>query len=616
MAVPPVPSPPSVWRALAPWIRPHRRAFAAAVALGAAAGALEVCSLGLVGVLLEVTATGLAGRLGPFEPLGPSLRALGPDAARLVLALLILGGIALRGLAWWGSAVLREDVGTRVRRAARARVLHRLAAAPLAFVEGRAPGAHEAVLVHEAERLGAAATGAVEGCVLLTMAACYVVLLVLLAPALTAVAFALLGLAGLALRLLRRPVEREAVALREAETARATALLEALSALPLLRRLGRTDHAVERFEAADVALLRARTRQRRALDAIPPVSEWIGALVVLSILLLGLTVLPIRDDAAPVLLFPYVLTFYRLLPRFLRLPALRTALAADVGAADVIARELLDPASAPEPDGRGAPPVGPGRVALRDVHFAHAPDAPSTLRGVELVLEPGRITALVGPSGAGKSTVVDLLLGVRRPTRGRVEVDGVELGTLAGDAWRRRVGVVVQEPRLLLGTIRDNLRLLAPDADDARLREALRAAAADFVLRLPRGLDTPVLDRGAGLSGGERQRLCVARALAQDPALLLLDEPTSQLDPESERELLAALTVAARGRTTLLVAHRLSTVRAADVVAVLVDGRIVECGPPAELLVRGGTYARWVRLGLDDLGGAAVATAPARPREP
>ena len=152
-----------------------------------------------------------------------------------------------------------------------------------------------------------------------------------------------------------------------------------------------------------------------------------------TVLLLGLTVLPIRDDAAPVLLFPYVLTFYRLLPRFLRLPALRTALAADVGAADVIARELLDPASAPEPDGRGAPPVGPGRVALRDVHFAHAPDAPSTLRGVELVLEPGRITALVGPSGAGKSTVVDLLLGVRRPTRGRVEVEGVELGTLAGD---------------------------------------------------------------------------------------------------------------------------------------------------------------------------------------
>lgn len=601
---------PSVWRALHPWIRPHRGTFVAAVLLGAAASAVEVASLALVGVLLQVTSEGVLGPLGPYELLGPSLRSLAPEGARLALALLVLLGIALRGLAWWGSAVLRERVGTRIRRTARARLIRRFAAAPLAFVEGRAPGAHEAILVHETERLGAASTDAVEGCVLLAMAACYVALLVLLAPALTAVAFLLLGVAVLALRLLRRPVEREAFALREAETARSTALFEALSALPLLRRLGRSDRATARFEVADAELLRARTRQRRWLDAIPPASEWIGAVVVLAILLLGLTVLPIREDAAPVHLFPYVLTFYRLLPRFLRLPAVRAALAADVGAADVIARELSDPASAAEPEGTGPPPTGPCRVVLDGVGYRHAPGAAPTLDGVRLTLEPGRVTALVGPSGAGKSTVVDLVLGVRRPTEGRVTVDGVDLATLSGDAWRRRVGVVVQEPRLFLGTVRENLSLMAPDADDDRLRAALRAAAAGFVDRLPKGLDTPVLDRGASLSGGERQRLCVARALAQDPVLLLLDEPTSQLDLESERDLTAALATAARGRTTLLVAHRLFTVRAADTVAVLVGGRIVECGPPAELVAKGGVYARWVRLGLDDLGASAATVTP------
>lgn len=613
MARPEPPHEPSVARALGPWIRPHRSRFAAAVLLGAAASICEVASLALVGVLLQVTAEGLVGRLGPYEALGPWLRALSPNGARLVLGLLVLLGIALRGLAWWGSSVLREEVGARIRREARRRLLARWATAPLAFVEGRDPGAHEAVLVHETERLGAAATDAVEGCVLLAMAACYVALLLLLAPALTAVAFLLLGLAALALRLLRRPVEREARVLRGAEADRASALFEALSALPLLRRLGRAERAVARFGTADAALLRARGRQRRWLDAVPPTSEWIGAVVVLSILLLGLTVLPIREDAAPVHLLPYVLTFYRLLPRFLRLPAVRTALAADVGAAGVLARELSNPASAAEPEGGGTPPPRPWRVVLHGVGYRHGPDAHRVLDGVDLALEPGRITALVGPSGAGKSTVLDLVLGVRRPTEGHVEVNGADLACLAGDAWRRSIGLVVQEPRLFLGTIRENLRLTAPDADDARLHAALTAAAAGFVDRLPHGLDTPVLDRGASLSGGERQRLCVARALVHDPALLLLDEPTSQLDVESERALTDALTSAARGRTTLVVAHRLSTVRGADVVAVLVGGRVVECGTPTALLALDGTYARWVRLGMDELGAQTTAPPVATP---
>src|SRR5690606_21964199 len=195
-------------------------------------------------------------------------------------------------------------------------------------------------------------------------------------------------------------------------------------------------------------------------------------------------------------------------------------------------------------------------------------------------------TAIVGPSGGGKSTVADVLIGLLAPDEGEVLVDGEPLTDAQRPAWRRRVAYVAQDVFLFHDTVRANLLLADPDADDARLWEALEAASAGFVKDLPDGLDTVVGDRGTRLSGGERQRLALARALLREPELLVLDEATSSLDAVNEARVQEAIR-RLHGRTTMVViAHRLATVRDADAIHVLVDGRITESGTWAELVGR------------------------------
>ena len=602
------------WRPLLAWLAPHRGPVAVSVLLGGLASAFEVASLGLLMVLLSVSDQGLPERLGPFSRVLPLLRGLPPDGQRAVLVALILAGIAIRGLVWWWSASLRERVGAEVQGTARRRVFERVARAPMAWLDPRGAGEHDALILRETERLSRAVTGFVQLAVVAAMAACYLALLFYMAPALTLAALTFLLLTAGTIRLLRRPVERYARRMRDESRPLAGAVHETLTALKLVKALGRTDDAVERFDAADRAYLETQRRQRGALDAIPPASELCGAIVVLGILWLGSTLLPLRGGGGPAPLLTYVFTFYRLLPRFLQLPSTRAALAADLSSVPVVDAFLHDPATAPEPDGGRPVAPGPRRVALERVRFRYAPDRPVVLDGVDVVLAPGRTTALVGPSGAGKSTIVDLLLGLRRPTEGRVTVDGEDLASFAGDAWRRRVGLVPQEPRLFDRSVRDNLRLVAPDADDAHLWAALEAAAvAEVVRRLPEGLDTRLGDQGSRLSGGEKQRLSIARALVADPSLLVFDEPTSHLEAESEHAVTQALARAAAHRAVLVIAHRLSTVRAADEIVLLAGGRVVERGDHATLLARDGAYARMVRRGVDDLESDEARAADAAP---
>jgi ABC-type multidrug transport system fused ATPase/permease subunit len=203
--------------------------------------------------------------------------------------------------------------------------------------------------------------------------------------------------------------------------------------------------------------------------------------------------------------------------------------------------------------------------------------------------------ALVGPSGGGKSTMGALLSRLYDPTSGRMTLDGEDIRDL-DPAWLRRlVGVVSQEPVLFSTTIAENVRYGRPEATDAEVREALRAAnALGFVEGFPDGLSTKVGERGQQLSGGQKQRIAIARALLKDPRILLLDEATSALDAESEALVQDALTMLMRGRTSVVIAHRLSTVIGADRVVVVDGGQVVESGAHAELLARGGVYARLV----------------------
>jgi ABC-type multidrug transport system fused ATPase/permease subunit len=245
-----------------------------------------------------------------------------------------------------------------------------------------------------------------------------------------------------------------------------------------------------------------------------------------------------------------------------------------------------------------------GDVVLTNVEFAYPtrPDAP-VLRGLNLTLAAGDVVALVGPSGSGKSTVAALLSRFYDPDSGGISIDGRDLTTLQPSSLRHHVGVVSQEPILFAATIAENIRYGKPTASEGEVRSAALAAnALDFVDGFPEGFETLVGERGVRLSGGQKQRIAIARAVLKDPAILVLDEATSALDSESEHLVQEALDRLMEGRTTLVIAHRLSTVRDADRVVVLADGQVAEQGTHDALIEADGLYKRLVER---QFGGAA-----------
>ena len=239
----------------------------------------------------------------------------------------------------------------------------------------------------------------------------------------------------------------------------------------------------------------------------------------------------------------------------------------------------------------GKAAVGPLRGRLRFDRVTFGYDEKQVIDHLDLTIEPGQTIAFVGPSGAGKSTIVNLALGLLAPQSGSVSIDGQDLRDIDLRTYRRHVSVVPQEPVLFGGSIRENVAYGLAPAGDSAIWDALeRANAAQFVREFPRGWDTLIGERGSTLSGGQRQRIAIARALARNPSLLFLDEATSALDPEAEVLVRAAVDELRRGRTTLIVAHRLSTIRSADFIAVLESGRIAEFGTHDHLAATGRLY--------------------------
>jgi ATP-binding cassette, subfamily B, bacterial MsbA len=254
------------------------------------------------------------------------------------------------------------------------------------------------------------------------------------------------------------------------------------------------------------------------------------------------------------------------------------------------------------PDGREAIDTFRDRIALRDVGF-HYGDGEPVLGGVNLEVRKGQVVAVVGPSGGGKSTLIDLMLRLYDPTSGTVTIDGRDVRTLRQQAYRRLFGVVAQEPLLFNTTIRENIAYGRDGVDEGEIVRAARVANAhDFISQFPDGYDTVVGDRGIRLSGGQRQRIAIARAVVGNPPILVLDEATSSLDSESERLVRQAIEQVVQGATSIVVAHRLSTVLHADTIVVLSHGGVEAVGRHAELLETSETYGSLYRLQFSEAG--------------
>jgi ATP-binding cassette subfamily B protein len=271
-------------------------------------------------------------------------------------------------------------------------------------------------------------------------------------------------------------------------------------------------------------------------------------------------------------------------------------------------RELTEtPVTVAEPDRPVVPVDLAGRLELRNVRFRYPLGADDAVRDVNLEIPPGQTVAIVGATGGGKSTIMKLLLRFYDPDDGEVLLDGIPLPSLEPTLFRGIVGYVPQEPFLVAGTVADNIGFADPDASDAEIEAAARAVGAhDLVVRFDHGYRTDIGERGASLSAGERQLIALARAQLVDPTVLLLDEPTSNLDLASEALVTAAMHAVTRHRTTVLIAHRLQTAATADRIVVVEGGRIVEDGTPEDLRASGGRFARLWQTYIEGSGTDAI----------
>jgi thiol reductant ABC exporter CydD subunit len=521
----------------------------------------------------------------------------GVTRAALALPLgILLAVIAAKALTIWGAEVSANLVAQRVKTDLRARLLAHLTALGPAFTQGERTGELAAAAVEGVESLEAYFSQYLPQLVLAASIPLTILILIFPIDLLTGIVF-LLTAPLVPFFMIMIGKAAEALTGRQYQTlSRLSAhFFDVLQGLTTLKALGQARgqanviaEVSEHYRDVTMQVLRVTFLSALALELLTTLSTAIVAVEI------GLRLLYAKMDFLPAFLILVLAPDFYLPLRQLGLrfhAGMSGATAAkrifeilDLPAAEIGLREAGIGSAAPAA-------IHPSPITFEQVSYQYAERDTPAIDAISFTIPPGQLTALVGASGAGKSTLASLLLRFIEPTSGQILVMGRPLSKISADEWRKQVAWVPQNPYLFQDSLAANLRLAKPDAAESDLvRACQQAGLMDFIATLPQGFETMIGERGARLSGGQAQRLALARAFLKDAPFLLLDEPTSSLDPGLEAELQQSVQTLMQGRTALVIAHRLSTVYQADQIMVLEAGRVVETGKHAELIAREGPY--------------------------
>ncbi len=528
----------------------------------------------------------------------------------LPIALAALAVFTAKGLASYGESVLMNYVGHRIVAELQRVLYERVIGADLSFFNRTSPGELVARFINDINLLRNAVSTTLVGFGKDTLTALALVGVMFYEDWLLALV-ALVAFPTAVLPIVRIGRRMRTVSGRvQAQVGRLTTLLdETFQGVRHVKAYAMEAYEKGRARQSIEQVFRLNYKGARTRSALHPIMEVLGGLAIVAVILYGGHQV-INGGKAPGSFFAFItalLLAYEPVKRLAKLNAnLQEGLAAAVRVFALLDRE-------PEiRDKPGAAPleVSGGTIAFEHVTFAYDSGSPA-LHDVTLRVPAGKTVALVGTSGAGKSTIMNLIPRFYDVDVGRVMIDGQDLRDVTLESLRAHIGLVSQEILLFDDTVRANIAYGRPQAGEAEIAAAAAAAGIDdFIADLPEGLETPVGPRGSMLSGGQRQRVAIARAMLKNAPILLLDEATSSLDSESERQVQRALAQLMAGRTTLVIAHRLSTVVDADIISVIEAGRIVESGSHAELLARAGPYARLYALQFAEDDGAVRPPGP------
>lgn len=506
----------------------------------------------------------------------------------------------LRGIFFYGQTYLMSYIGQKVIIDIREDVYRHLQRLSLSYYEKRQTGKIMSYITNDVSAVQSALVDSMielvtEGMTLLgSLGAMFY-----LDWKLSLLTLVTLPLVGQAINVFGKKLRTSSTAVQERAADITSVLQESISSVRIIKSFAREDYEIERFNKENNHNFRAQMKNSQIMATLTPVIEFLAAIGVTMIIWYGgKQVINHSLTAGSLIAFlVYAVNLSNPIKRLSRVYGnIQKALAA---AARVF--EVLDtqPEIKDMPGATSLPTIN-GYVALNHLTFEYKKGEPA-LRQVDLTVNPGQVVAIVGPSGAGKTTIANMIPRFYDPTDGNITIDGIDIKTVTLRSLREQIGIVPQETILFNGSVFDNILYGRLDASHEEVLAAAKAANAhNFIIDMPDGYDTQIGERGSKLSGGQRQRISIARAILKNPRILILDEATSALDTESEKLVQDAVDKLMIGRTSFVIAHRLSTVQRADLIVVMAKGRIAEKGTHAELLAADGLYSKLYQVQFEN----------------